>query len=324
MEVGITDYGAIVTSVKVPDRHGRLRDVVLGFDAIEHYRERAHPHFGGIIGRMASRIASAQFRLDGVDYPLARNDGEHHLHGGVRGFDAVIWDARERRSDEGQALELRYLSRASEEGYPGNLSVTVTYTLSQDNQLRIDYLATTDQDTIVNLTNHSYFNLGESDDILDHQLTLHADRYLPVDGHLIPTGELRPVAGTVFDFTCATAIGTRIEARDEQIRLGRGYDHTWIPHGRVGDLRLAAEVLEPFSGRVLRVLTTQPGIHLYTGNFLDGTIRGKKGVNYARRGGLCLETQHFPNAPNQPLFPTVLLRSGESYRHATVFAFSVA
>ncbi len=316
----ISTYGGVIVSLKVPDRTGALGDVVLGFDDFQGYL-LPPPYFGALIGRYGNRIAHAQFTLDGVVYKLAKNNGDNSLHGGNRGFDKVLWKAK---PVDGQTLELTYLSKDGEEGYPGNLSVTVVYTLTDNNELKIDYRATTDKDTVLNLTNHSYFNLaGEGQgDILSHQLTLNADRYTPVDKGLIPTGELRSVEGTPFDFRQPHAIGDRIASNDEQIVLGGGYDHNFVLN-RTGDgLSLAAKVTEAKSGRVMEVLTDQPAIQFYTGNFLDGTIHGKGGKIYGRRSALCLETQHYPDSPNHPDFPTAELKPGEQYHTTTVYRFS--
>jgi len=320
VEARITNYGGILVSLKTPDRHGTLVDIVLGFDSVEGYQANPSPFFGALIGRYANRIGHARFTLGGVEYKLDKNDGDNTLHGGSRGFDKRLWSARE-LPDGG--LELTYLSKDGEEGFPGNLTATVTYHLTDANELRIDYAATTDKLTVVNLTNHSYFNLkgAGSTDILGHRLMLNADRFTPVDAGLIPTGELRPVAGTPFDFRKPTAIGAHIEEADEQLKLGHGYDHNWVIH-RTGDgLTPAARVDEPTTGRVLEVLTTQPGVQFYTSNFLDGTIHGKGGMVYARRSALCLETQHFPDSPNKPAFPSTELKPGERYRSTTVFRF---
>jgi aldose 1-epimerase len=318
VEAAISTYGGVLVSLKVPDRAGALGDIVLGFDDFNGYL-KPPPYFGALIGRYGNRIAHARFTLDGVEYKLAKNNGDNSLHGGNRGFDKVVWKAK-----LGNGLELTYLSKDGEEGYPGNLSVTVVYTLTDNNELKIDYTATTDKDTVVNLTNHSYFNLagqGEGD-ILAHQLTLNADRYTPVDKGLIPTGELRSVEGTPFDFRQPHAIGERIGSSDEQIGLGGGYDHNFILN-RTGDgLSLAAKVNEAKSGRVLEVLTTEPAIQFYTGNFLDGTIAGKGGKIYGRRSALCLETQHYPDSPNHPSFPSTELKPGAVYHTTTVYRFS--
>jgi aldose 1-epimerase len=321
VRVAITNYGGIVVSLFTPDRNGNPGDIVLGFERLEDYL-KGHPYFGAIIGRYGNRIAKGRFTLDGVEYKLAQNNGENHLHGGLVGFDKKVWKARDFVDAEGQHLELRYTSPDGEEGYPGNLDVTVTYSLNEQNQLRIDYVATTDKPTVVNLTNHSYFNLAGEGDILGHLLRLNADYFTPVDAGLIPTGELRPVKGTPFDFTEPTPIGARIEQDDEQLRYGRGYDHNFVLRGGGGSLAEAAEVYEPKTGRVLRVLTTEPGVQFYTGNFLDGTLRGKYGRVYHRRTGFCLETQHFPDSPNKPHFPTTVLRPGQTYRSTTIYEFS--
>ncbi len=318
-EVSILTYGGIVQSLKMPDREGKLDDVVLGFDTITVYEDNAGPFFGALIGRYANRIGGARFSLNGVEYKLDKNNDANTLHGGSHGFDKAIWAARE-LGDGG--LELTYLSKDGEQGFPGNLKATVQYHLTDANELKIDYSATTDKPTVVNLTNHSYFNLkgaGEGD-VTRHVLTINADRYTPVDSGLIPTGELRAVAGTPFDFRKPAAMGSRIEQNDEQLKLGHGYDHNWVLNG--SGMKLAARVEEPSSGRVLEVSTTEPGVQFYTANFLDGTIRGKGGRTYPRRGAFCLETQHFPDSPNKPMFPSVVLNPGETYRTTTVFKFS--
>ena len=321
VQVAITPWGATVTSIRVPDRGGKLGDVVLGYDSLEGYLGN-NPYFGAIVGRYGNRIAKGQFTLDGKAYTLARNNGENHLHGGTKGFDKKLWSAREVPSASGPSLELKYTSPDGEEGYPGKLDVTVTYTLSNANELRIDYLATTDTPTVVNLTNHSYFNLAGEGDVLAHRVQISAARFTPVDKGLIPTGELRSVKGTPFDFTVAHTIGERIEAGDEQIKFGKGYDHNWVLDGRAGRLRLAAHVSEPRSGRVLEVLTTEPGLQFYSGNFLDGSNRGKGGQAYAQRAGFCMETQHFPDAPNRPTFASTTLRPAQRYQSTTVYRFS--
>ena len=322
MEVSVMTYGGIIVSLKTPDRAGRLADVVLGFGNLDGYL-KGHPYFGAIIGRYGNRIAKGRFTLDGVTYKLARNNGENHLHGGIKGFDKVVWKAREAGP---QSLELSYLSKDGEEGYPGNLSVTVTYTLTEAGELKIDYQATTDKPTVLNLTNHSYFNLagqGEGD-VLGHQVMIMADRFTPVDAGLIPTGELRAVDGTPFDFRMPRAIGERINAADEQLKLGKGYDHNFVLSGAAGTLRQAARVVEPKSGRVMEVFTTEPAMQLYTGNFLDGTITGKGGKVYQHRYGFCMETQHYPDSPNQAAFPSVVLRPGGRYQTTTVYKFSAS
>lgn len=319
--VKITPYGGVVTSIIVPDRNGKMGDVVHGFDNAAGYTDKV-PFFGALIGRYGNRIAKGQFILDGQTYTLARNNGPNHLHGGIKGFDKVLWKAAP-VNPAVPSLTLTYLSKDGEEGYPGNLSVTVTYTLTDDNQLVIDYLATTDKKTVVNLTNHTYFNLAGSGTILDHEVRIDADRYTPVDAGLIPTGELAPVEGTPFDFRTPTAIGARINADNEQLKLGGGYDHNWVLNGAMGTMRKVAEVYERTSGRVLEVSTVEPGMQFYTGNFLDGTLTGKGGQSYAYRSGFCMETQHFPDSPNHPDFPTTVLNPGETYKTQTIYKFSV-
>jgi aldose 1-epimerase len=320
MEAAITNYGGTVVTLKVPDRNGKVDDVVLGYDKLEDYAA-GKAYFSAIIGRYANRIAHAQFTLNGTTYNLAKNDGDNHLHGG---FNKRVWTAKDVSSSAGQALELTYLSKDGEEGFPGNLSVKVVYTLTDQNELKMDYNATTDKDTVLNLTNHCYFNLaGQGNgDILQHQLTIRADRFTPVDANLIPTGELRGVKGTPFDFTTATVIGARIDQDDQQLKLGKGYDHDWVLNGYAsGSLILAAQAYEPRSGRLLEVSTTEPGLQFYTGNFLDG-IRGKQGKVYNRRYAFCLETQHFPDSPNHPNFPSTVLKPGQHYQTTTVYKFS--
>lgn len=325
MEVKITSYGGRIVSILVPDRHGKMADVVLGYDHLDGYLAKNDPFFGTLVGRYANRIANARFALNGVVYKLEPNDGTNSLHGGSQGFDKKVWKAREIAATD-PALELTYLSKDGEEGYPGDLSVKVVYTLTADNGLRIDYTATTDKETALNLTNHSYFNLaGQGNgDILNHLLLLNADKFTPVDAKLIPTGELRSVAGTPFDFRRPTAIGARIDADNEQLKFGKGYDHNFVINRDGHSMALAARVTDPESGRVLEVLTTQPGVQLYTGNHLDGTVRGKGGKVYGPRSAFCLETQHFPDSPNQPGFPTTVLKPGQTYRQSTIFKFSVA
>src|SRR5712692_3770494 len=322
VEAKITTYGGIVVSLKVPDRNGKLDDVVLGFDNLDDYL-KGHPYFGAIIGRYGNRIAKGRFTLNGVEYKLAVNNGENHLHGGLKGFDKLVWQARPLRLRNGVGLRLTYLSRNGEEGYPGNLSATVTYTLTDNNELKIDYSATTDKDTVVNLTSHSYFNLAGhgNGDILKHQLVINAGRFTPTDAGSIPTGELRSVKGTPFDFTHATAIGARIGQDDEQLKLAKGYDHNFVLNGRMGTLRPAAKVFEPTTGRVMEVWTTEPGMQFYTGNYLDGKT-GKGGKVYQFRYGFCLETQHYPDSPNKRVFPTTVLRKGDRYRTSTIYKFS--
>lgn len=319
VEARITNYGGRLVSLKVPDRAGSLADVVLGFDSVDGYIANPGPFFGALIGRYGNRIGHARFTLNGVEYKVDKNDGENSLHGGAHGFDKATWTARE-LPDGG--LELKYLSKDGEQGFPGNLSATVRYHLTDANELRIDYFATTDKTTVVNLTNHAYFNLKGSGDILGHLMMLNADRFTPVDAGLIPTGELRPVAGTPFDFRKSIAIGARIAQNDEQLKLGKGYDHNWVLNRTGGELLLAARVEEPSAGRVMEVLTTQPGVQFYTGNFLDGTAKGKGGKVYGHRSGFCLETQHFPDSPNRPTFPSTTLKPGQQYRSTTVYRFS--
>ena len=322
VEARITNYGATLVSLKVPDRSGKLADIVLGFDSVDGYTQNPPPpYFGATIGRYGNRIGGAKFTLDGKTYMLDANDGKNSLHGGNHGFDKATWTAKP--SADGQAVYFTYVSKDGEGGYPGNLTATVSYTLSPANEIGIHYVATTDQDTVVNLTNHSYFNLSGpgSGDILDHVLTIHADRFTPVDSGLIPTGELRSVAGTPFDFRQPHAVGERINSDDEQLKLARGYDHNWVLNRTGSGLDLAARVLDPKSGRVLEVLTDQPGLQFYTGNFLDGAYKGIGGA-YQHRGALCLETQHFPDSPNHPDFPSTELKPGQTYDTTTVFRFS--
>lgn len=323
MSVTVTNYGGIVTSILVPDRQGKLADVVLGFDSLDGYLGE-HPYFGAIVGRYGNRIANGRFSIGANTYTLAKNNGENALHGGLRGFDKAVWSAKEFTEKGARGVELNYLSKDGEEGYPGDLDISVRYTLTDGNELKIDYSAKATKSTVVNLTNHSYFNLagqGEGD-ILGHEVTIHADRFTPVDAGLIPTGELRSVTGTPFDFTSRTAIGDRINADNEQIKFGGGYDHNFVLNGRGGLMRPVAEVLEPKSGRTMLVHTTQPGMQFYTGNFLDGTIRGKGGKIYGKRYAFCMETQHFPDSPNKPAFPSTLLKPGEQYLTQTSYTFA--
>jgi aldose 1-epimerase len=323
-EAKITNYGGIVVSLSVPDRTRKFADVVLGFNDLESYL-KGHPYFGSIIGRYGNRIAKGHFSLDGVEYKLAVNNGPNHLHGGIKGFDKVVWTPAPTTTRNAASLSLTYLSTDGEEGYPGNLNVKVVYTLTNNNELRIDYSATTDKDTVINLTHHSYFNLaGEGNgDILNHQLTLKSNRFLPTDATSIPTGELRSVGGSPFDFVTAHGIGERINQNDQQLQFGNGYDHNWVVNGKPGRLRVAAEVYEPTSGRLMQVWTTEPGIQFYTGNFLDGTLTGKSGKPYQRRSGFCLETQHYPDSPNEPKFPTTTLRKGATYTSTTIYHFLI-
>jgi aldose 1-epimerase len=323
IEATITNYGGIVVSLKVPDRNGKLGDVVLGYNTLNDYIGST-PYFGALIGRYGNRIAKGRFTIAGVEYQLAQNDDSNALHGGRKGFDKVVWQAEKVDSSEGAALKLTYTSKDGEEDYPGTLRCTVIYTLTNKNELKIEYFAETDKPTVVNLTNHSYFNLkdGGASDILGHELMIRASKFTPVDKGLIPTGELKPVAGTPFDFNQPTAIGARVENEDEQLKFGKGYDHNWVLDRPGKGLELVASVYEPNSGRFMEVLTTQPGLQFYCGNSLDGTNKGKSGTVYQHRAGLCLETQHFPDSPNHPDFPTTELRPGEKYRQTTVYRFS--
>ncbi|MFB3852922.1 MAG: aldose epimerase family protein [Vicinamibacterales bacterium] len=321
MVVRITNYGGIVTELHVPDRGGRLGDVVLGFDNLEQYLA-GHPYFGAIIGRVGNRIAKGRFTLDGKQYQLATNDGPNHLHGGVKGFDKVVWKAEPASTPDSSSLRLSYVSPDGEEGYPGTLSVVVVYSLNNANELRVDYTAETDKPTPVNLTHHSYFNLaGEgTGDITGHELMLEADAYTPVDDTLIPTGEIKPVSGTVFDFTTPQPIGSRIAQVPG--RPPGGYDHNFVVRTGGTTMKTVARVYEPKTGRVLEIDTVEPGIQFYSGNFLDGTLKGKSGVAYTKHAGFCLETQHFPDSVNRPNFPSTILRPGQIYRTTTVMRFS--
>ena len=318
MEARVITYGGILASLKTPDRNGALGDVVLGHDTLADYAADHKTYFGALIGRYANRIGHAQFALDGVTYQLPKNDGDNSLHGGPEGFDKHVWTGREVPA----GVELTYLSKDGEEGYPGNLKAVVTYTLTDDNHLRIHYTATTDKDTVVNLTNHSYWNLKGGGDILGNLLTLNADTFTPVDAGLIPTGELRPVAGTPFDFRNPTTPGAHINDDDPQLKLGHGYDHNWIINKSASGLSMAARVEEPTSGRVMEVYTDQPGIQFYTGNFLDSTVKGKGGNLTPLHAALCLETQHYPDSPNKPSFPSATLKPGQTYDTTTEFRFS--
>jgi aldose 1-epimerase len=323
VEVKAISYGGIITSLKVPDRQGTMGDVVLGFGSIEAYL-KPHPFFGAIVGRYANRIGGGRFSLDGREFTLATNNGPNHLHGGNVGFDKVLWKAAPVAGRS--AVVFTRTSPDGEEGYPGNLAVRVTYELTDSNELVVDYHASSDKPTPVNLTQHSYFNLaGEgAGDILGHHLTIYADRYTPVDATLIPTGELAPVERTPFDFRASTSIGARIAQDHPQLKNGRGYDHNWVLNRTAAGLQLAARVVEPASGRTLEVATTEPGMQFYSGNFLDGTLTGKSNRVYGHRSGFCLETQHFPDSPNKPAFPSTILRPGQEYRSRTVFTFGVA
>ncbi len=324
--VKITNYGAIITSILVPDRNGDFDDIALGYDHLKNYINAVDkPYFGAIVGRYGNRIAKGQFSIDGETYELATNNGENHLHGGIIGFDKVVWDATPIGGSDWSGLELSYLAKDGEEGYPGNLQVTVTYRLNNENQLSVDYRATTDKPTPVNLTQHTYFNLqGEGNGtILDHELMLAASHYTPVNEDLIPTGEIAPVADTPFDFTESKPIGRDIDQDHAQLRYGLGYDHNFVlDREDEPGLQLAARVDEPTSGRVLEIHTEEPGIQFYSGNFLDGQLTGKSDRPYVHRGGFCLETQHFPDSPNRPEFPSTILHPGETYQTKTVFTFS--
>lgn len=314
----IITYGALLTEMHVPDRAGQWGDVTLGFDQLSDYLA-GHPYFGATIGRYANRIAQGKFTLDGRTYTLATNDGPNHLHGGDRGFDKVVWRAEVLSGAPGAAVRFTYTSPDGEEGYPGTLQAAVTYTLTEDNELRLDYTATTDRPTVVNLTNHAYWNLAGAGSILDHLLLIAADHYTPVDDTLIPTGTIEPVDGTMMDFTRSLPIGSRI---GELTNDPRGYDHNYVLNSGGGSLAFAARVEEPRTGRVLEIFTTEPGIQFYSGNFLDGTLTGKGGVVYHQYHGFCLETQHFPDSPNRPNFPSVVLRPGQTYTQTTVHRFS--
>ena len=323
MEVKIITYGGRIASLKVPDKNGEFEDVILGFDSISQYTSD-NPYFGALIGRYGNRIAGGKFSLDGEEYQLPQNDGQNSLHGGDKGFDKVVWTAEV--PADSTSLVLTYKSKDGEMGYPGNLDVQVTYTLNEDNSLDVDYEAETDKKTVVNLTQHSYFNLtGDFDNtILDHEVVINADQFLPVDETLIPTGEIRDVEGTPFDFTEAKIVGKEIEAENEQLKLGLGYDHCWVLDDQSEDMHFAASAYDPESGRFMEVSTTEPGIQFYTGNFLDGTLPQQGGYGtYAKRSGFCLETQHYPDSPNQEKFPAVVLNPGEQYSSKTTFKFSV-
>jgi len=319
LTVRILTYGGIVMSVEAPDRNGKTANIVLGFDSLDGYVKTGNkPYMGAIIGRYANRIAGGTFQLDGKTYHVPKNDGDNALHGGINGFNKKVWTAKEIKD----GVEMTYISRSGEEGFPGTLTTTVTYTLV-GNELRIEYSAKTDGDTVLNLTNHSYFNLkGQGNgDILGHEMKIYAHRYTPVNANLIPTGDLAPVAGTPFDFLMSTPIGSRIDSDNEQLKLAHGYDQNWVLDGG-GKVELAAEAYEPTTGRVLEVLTDQPGIQFYTGNFLDGSVTGTGGKVYNRRYAFCLETQHYPDSPNHPKFPTTELKPGGKFHSVTVYRFS--
>jgi aldose 1-epimerase len=321
-EAGIINYGGLVIFLKVPDRNGHVDDVVLGYDKLADYIKDS-PYFGAIIGRYGNRIAKGKFTLDGKQYSLAINNGPNSLHGGLVGFDKVVWEPKVVMTSDGPSLELRYTSKDGEEGYPGTLKVKAVYTLTSDNALKLEFTATTDKDTVINLTQHSYFNLAGKGDILNHVVTIPADKFTPVDSTLIPTGELKPVEGTPFDFRTPTAIGARINQDDQQLKYGGGYDHNWVINKQMGQLTLMGRVYEPGTGRVLEVFSTEPGLQFYTGNFLDGKLTGKGGWVYQFRNGFCMEAQHYPDSPNQPNFPSVVLKPGQVYRNTIIFKFSV-
>ena len=318
IEARIMTYGGIIVSLRTPDREGKIDDIVLGFDSVDQYTPKV-PYFGALIGRYANRIAHGTFQLDGKTYQIPKNDGENALHGGTRGFDKVVWTAKQIRN----GVQLTYVSKDGEQGFPGTLTAVVEYTLTGD-ALRIEYSATTDKDTVLNLTNHSYFNLAGQGkgDVMAHSMKINASRFTPVDATLIPTGELRPVQGTPFDFRTPHTIGERINADDEQLKLGHGYDHNFVLDHSEGQMADAAEVYEPTTGRILKVSSNQPGIQFYTGNFLDGTLTGKSGRVYGHRTAFCLETQHFPDSPNRPSFPSTELKPGQKFHSVTVFRFS--
>lgn len=324
MEVNIITYGGIISSLKVPNKAGKSEEVVIGFNSLDQYM-KANPYFGALIGRYGNRIAKGKFTLDGKEYSLAINNEPNALHGGPEGFHRVVWTAEEAKGGDSASLKLKYVSKDMEEGYPGNLTVFVTYTLHNDNSLDVLYEATTDKKTVVNLTQHSYFNLSSdfSKPILDHEITIDADKLVPVAATLIPTGKLTDVTNTPFDFRKPKAIGTAIEAKDEQLKNGLGYDHCWVLNNQGKGERFAASAYEATSGRLLEVYTDQPGIQFYSGNFLDGTLPMRNGGTYARRTGFCLETQHYPDSPNQKDFPTTVLNPGENYKTKTTFKFSV-
>jgi aldose 1-epimerase len=322
IEITVLTYGGIIQTLKTPDRTGAIDDIVMGHDAVAGY-EANSPYFGSLIGRVGNRIANGKFSLDGQTYTLAVNNGVNHLHGGIKGWDKVVWKADPFNDRTGTGVRLEYTSQDGEEGYPGKVTAHVVYTLTAENTLVVDYHATTDKPTVINLTQHSYFNLGgaKTTDILGHELEIVADKYTPVDSGLIPTGELAPVEGTPFDFRTATTIGARIDTKNQQLEYGKGYDHNYVLTRQGDGLQRAARVYEPITGRTLEVATTEPGLQLYTGNFLDGTITGKGGRRYPHRSGFCLETQHFPDSPNKPSFPSITLRPGQDYRSQTVFTF---
>jgi len=321
MEARISSYGGLVISLTAPDRNGKYADVTLGYDSLDGYLKET-PYFGALIGRYGNRIAKGHFTLDGKTYTLAINDPPNTLHGGKVGFDKVLWNARPFQSGIGQAVELTYVSKDGEEGYPGNLNVKVVITLTENNSLRFDYTATTDKSTVVNLTHHGYFNLAGEGDVLGYEVQILADKFTPVDQTLIPTGELKSVEGTPFDFRKPTAIGARIGQDDQQLKFGRGYDHNWVINKPFGELGVIARIYEPTTGRVMEVSSTEPGLQFYTGNFLDGKITGKGGRVYNHRNAFCMEPQHYPDSPNQPNFPSVVLKPGQTYKNTIIYSFS--
>jgi aldose 1-epimerase len=324
MEMSVINYGGIIVSLKVPDKNGLAEDIVLGFDSLSDYL-KDDPFFGALIGRYGNRIAKGKFSLDGKEYTLPLNNGKNHLHGGPNGFFNVFWNIEVMSDSSNPSLKLTYVSKDGEEGYPGNLNTEVIYTLTENNELQIAYKATTDKKTVVNLTQHSYFNLSGNikKDILNHELMIAANKFLPVDETLIPTGKLQDVKNTPFDFTSPKTIGARISDKDQQLKYGLGYDHCWVFANQADSLKTVASLYEPVSGRYMEVLTTEPGIQFYSGNFLDGKLTGKGGIIYQHRSGLCLETQHFPDSPNQASFPSTVLEPGETYQTTTVYKFSV-
>lgn len=323
IEMKVMNYGGIITTLKTPDKQGVLEDIVLGFDSLSSY-VAGNPYFGAIVGRYGNRIADGKFAIDGVTYNVAKNNNGQHLHGGLVGFDKVFWNIEENQSNVGPSLKLTYNSKDGEEGYPGTLKITVVYTLTNANELKIDYHAVTDKKTIINLTQHTYFNLtgNTKRDILDHELVIQSDKFVPVSKVLIPTGKLQDVAATPFDFRSPQKVGARIKEAEEQLVVGLGYDHCWVLSA-ADSLKFAASVYEPGSGRFMEVHTTEPGIQFYSGNFLDGSLIGKYGVTYQHRYGLCLETEHFPDSPNQPSFPLTVLAPGEEYVSQTIYTFGV-
>lgn len=325
MVMKVINYGGIITQLMVPDRNGKSEDVVLGCNSLEDY-VKASSFLGALIGRYGNRIGNGKFKVDGKEYKLAANNGPNNLHGGPNGFDKAVWNIEELTTQNGVAIKLTYLSKDMEEGFPGNLQCEVIYTLTDDNQLKVDYKATTDKSTVVNLTQHTYFNLSafREENILSHDLTINADKFVPVNKTLIPTGELANVDNTPFDFRKPVKIGLRINQKDQQLEYGNGYDHCWVINGaKANELVQAAVAYDSISGREMTVLTTEPGIQIYSGNFLNGTIKGKNGIAYKQRSGLCLETEHYPDSPNQKKFPPVILKPGETYTTQTVYKFTI-